>query len=236
MPVKLPPTPPTPPTGNEPPCNLCKGTGKVSKEQSHLDVDGVTQLTSTVTVECTCVRVKWIKDKLKRTVLAKPLLPMIEGKRSMLTPLVIPNDYSKEKVFITGPWAVVAPHIKATIVAHWMTNQDWTYAIVSDLILKNSYLGNDKYETKTGDMDTKTTHLTLMDPSIDLVVVRLGYVAAKNALLPGILHECLNLRENSPTWIVEGSRPWREGHYCWSDEVAQHITDNYEPIDITGDA
>lgn len=67
------------------------------------------------------------------------------------------------------------------------------------------------------------------------MILRLGFLGHKNVAAPGYLKEALMLREVAlkPTWLLMSpSSPFGPGHFTYSDELAEYITEHFDVVDF----
>ena len=119
------------------------------------------------------------------------------------------------------------PHLRHVAVRKPLT---WYLKVVSDAELTTAWLASIALEGKEIlDADAykvSTKFITIPDLVVppDLLVLRMGIKAARNAASPEVLAEALNTRfhEGKPTWLWdEPHHPLNVGHLFWSDAVGR---------------
>ena len=104
----------------------------------------------------------------------------------------------------------------------------WRLRVASDAELTTAWLasiaiqGKDILDADAYTVSTK--YLTLVDLVMppDLLVIRMGVKAARNAAAPEVLQEAIQSRfhEGKPTWLWDQpTHPLNPGHLFWSDSV-----------------
>lgn len=150
------------------------------------------------------------------------------------------GDHIEDSLYIVGPWSAVAPHTRDAVGRRVLRGvrcgKDYAFRIVSDHDLLHASFAR---AGRGGTLDDAPpeTHRDLVDPLWDLVIVRLGFLATRNANAPGVLREALRHRieqSRKPTWIInEGS--WGPGAPSWDQGVQEYVESSMSRVDITED-
>lgn len=147
------------------------------------------------------------------------------------------KDRTSENLFLKGYWPDLLTHFKWALGCK---GPNFRFRLVTDEKLKVVWLGAESYAARAkGKRDEVVTFNSLADivnPDIDLVILRLGFLGHKNVAMPGILKEALMIREFAckPTWLVEvPTSLYGPGHFSYSEEVADYIGVNFEVVNLT---
>lgn len=216
-------------TKQQPECQYCNGTGSIS----------VNELTERF---CECAYLRALMTHLGPEISHAPMLQdspfFVDGENRKDPPLV---DKTVRNLMIFGYWYDIIPHLKWCLVAKGLK---FYTKIVTDEKLKNVWLGNEKYSSKSRkNREEGVTYNSLGDligDNYNLLIIRLGCLGYKNIAMPGILKEALMIRQVSmlPTWLVaEPDNPFVPGHFSYSDDVHSYIAHNkFEVLRISESA
>lgn len=221
----------SPPPDDESSCPICKG------KQWTYEYNGDEMLS----VPCVCLAKQQLRGFLGPEIasanpvksdLYKPQLNSDTGK--------LEGDRTTENLFLKGNWSTICSHL------HWalwgkrrFSKNNFFFKIITDEKLLPVWLGNEAYNRRAAkvrdDIETFNSLADLVsDPT--LLIIRLGYLGYTNRAAPGVLLQALGIREAlyKPTWIVEGSNYFGEGHFSYSAEVGMYIEDNFDVVDLGG--
>jgi hypothetical protein len=130
------------------------------------------------------------------------------------TDLVEPMmDLVETSLWITGAWARLGPELALGLCMHLTAR--WPLlphlVVVTDEDLRVAHFGDG---------------VSSLLEDADLVVVRVGLMATKNASMPGVLLTTVRAREalGLPTWIVDDDKKPISKTHVWSDEVEAYLT------------
>lgn len=146
-------------------------------------------------------------------------------------------------LWVTAPKTWFLAHLRHVAIRR---PPSWYFKVVSDAELMTAWLASVAVEGRDIlDPDAQTltiTHLRLEDLVIppELLVIRLGVKAARNAATPEVLLEALHLREHEgkPTWVWDQPGPGFEladGHISHSVQVEDYL-DTWEHHRVEGKA
>jgi len=149
----------------------------------------------------------------------------------------IEGDRTEDNLFIQGPWKTVCQHLHWTLTGKRRFSHKFHFKIVDDRSLLDVWLGNESYKAKSREVrDDIETHNSLSDLISDatLLIIRLGGVIHSNKAAANVLKEALVSRELlfMPTWVIEGSAPYNDGHKTYNDEVGEYIHDKFDIVDL----
>lgn len=131
-------------------------------------------------------------------------------------------DRNDENLFIEGYPHAVLPHIR-----YVMAKEGFNYfqREVNDMHLRDIYVGNhDKFDSLSECVEKP-----------DIVFLTIGVLSYENVAMPGIIMECLRLREykNKPTWIInKPDDPFNESHEAYSAELDHYIDTHFNYVRI----
>lgn len=178
------------------PCPLCNGSGWIRSETP-------SDLGSYYDKRCRCK---------KREAIIRHLGPEIAGAKVIPeTPLLVvkdgklETDLTTKNLYIESSWETLLPHLRKTL---GMKGVEFYFRVVNDEMVKSVYLKERTAKmrlTAGSDGEVFNSMDDLMGESVDLVIVRFGFLAWKKSEAPaGIMLEALNIRKfcRRPTWIV----------------------------------
>ena len=153
-----------------------------------------------------------------------------KGLRGLTTAPPVPSTPLSEKLN-SNLWIVSGGEFLAHLRHVAIRNPiSWSFRVYSDAELVTSWLasialkGQDIFDADAHTVSTEFLTLTDMVTPPDLLIIRMGIKAARNAAAPEVLQEALQLRmhEGKPTWIWdEPQNPLGPGHLFWSDSLSR---------------
>jgi hypothetical protein len=189
---------------------------------------------------CTCLIIQRIRDILgKDRDICNPRWPSIPTSPLLSADGTVDKTQTNVLLRNTG-YRFVIPHLRLVLASKLRaTGLCFRYLIESDERLKNIWVGNESYSNKPksrrGDEDTVNGLRDLVGGDIDLVIIRLGVLKAKNVEAARILHETLMIRDSlhKPTWLIEEPNdPFGPSYMTYDNNVWDHIAQEFEIIDI----
>jgi len=199
------------PTASENDCKVCSGTGYISMGT-----------TKDFKRPCVCTLRYLYRHSLGDEIYnAKPL------KSSPF------EDRTDQSLFIKANRRDFLPHLRHALICQ---GTNFFHRVTNDSQMLDAWLSKDK-ETSKDSGSTQVTFTSLRDLVEDpsLVVVFLGVTSYSNRALPGVLLESLRIRRfaGAPTWVVTAhNKPYVEGHFAWSPEASDYLTENFETLSI----
>jgi hypothetical protein len=203
-----------------PNCPYCHGDGFLTKpyDPAHPYDPPAADL-------CTCVVHREVLANTERGMAGLTAAPPVED-----SPLM---DFATkgQSVWVTAPDDWMKAHLRHVAIRRPPT---WNFKVVSDANLMTAWLATAAlHGNEILDPDAITVsmeHATLADLVIppDLVVLRMGVKAARNAAAAEVLAEALNLRvhEDKPTWVWDTpTHRLMPGHLFFSDAVGSILRD-----------
>ena len=183
---------------------------------------------------CTCVVHREVLANAERGMAGLTAAPPIEA-----SPLM---DYATKSVWVTATDDWMKAHLRHVAIRRPPT---WNFKVVSDANLMTAWLataalhGNEILDPDA--IAVSMEHATLADLVVppDLVVLRMGVKAARNAAAAEVLAEAINLREHAglPTWIWDTpNHRLMPGHLFFSDAVGSllrglpHLSGDKAPV------
>lgn len=204
----------------KPDCPECRGRGVVPVPRDQLPPFAVGEITQ----PCSCVLVRDLVFNMERG--WKSLSRAEPLKKSPLC--------GKEggNLWITGSTPKFKSHLKK--VASRMGPR-WNFVVVSDADLMDAWLSRG-IEVLDPDIDqmrkaqVSGKFMALSDIAVppELLIIRLGVKAARNAAMPEVFMEALLLREqeSKPTWITDQpTNVLEDGHRSYSGQVEDFLED-----------
>lgn len=134
-------------------------------------------------------------------------------------------SHTENNLWITGEIEWMKAHMRHIAIRKPLS---WKFKMITDKEIMASWLataslaGVDLIDKEAFEITTNKLSIEDLVQPYDLVVFRLGVKAARNSAMPEVLLEALALREHLelPTWVWDQpSRPFHEGHRCWSMAV-----------------
>lgn len=217
-----------------PECKECKGLGYTLGGP-----DGTTQK------ECRNVYYRRLGSRLGVEIATAAVLTE--------SPLYVPSpepgappttDLTKKNLYLKGWWSDLTSHFKWTFICKFgdVGLEAFRFHIVTDERLVSVWLSKEAYTSKARkkreEIVTFNNLAELIGDTYTLVIIRLGFMGHKNVALPGVLKEALMVRQAAaiPTWIVEEPEsPFAPGHFAYSPEVMDYITQRFEVLDLKKD-
>lgn len=200
-------------------CNVCGDTGFTVVE------DGSNGPPTTQV--CMCVLRRQLVANLERGMRnLSHAAPLSKGERSPLTPHV------KADLRVTASPSWFASHLRHTAARQ---SADWGFRVVTDAELMQAWLATAALQgTEILDADVREAapvslrKLTLVDIAEppELLVIRLGVKAARNAAMPEVLYEALLIRNHvgRPTWVWDQpDAPFDQSHLSFSRLVEEYV-------------
>lgn len=206
----------------DPDCTKCGGRGVIR-------VDDEGSLTPTVE-PCQCVIVRRVMDNVNRGWKGLLDAPRIDD-----SPLLQPAE-ENNNLWVTGNTATFRSHLRHVALR---MGPKWGFKVVTDADLMIAWLASAKLEglsildpevaaAAAPVSATKASLPDLVKPP-DVLIVVLGVKAARNAAMPEVLYEALNLRvhDQKPVWIID--QPHQRlalGHRAFDQELS-HLLDGF---------
>lgn len=206
----------------EPACKLCGDVGKTRVETEDIHVAEWKQ--------CVCSFTRGLKLKLGPELVTAKLLDA-----SLLL------DRVKENLHIKADWVTLSSHLKYVLIQmNYEKGLHFYHSIVTDERLKTVWVGDEAYKAKSrkkrDEVDTHNTISDIAGETLDLVIIRLGFLGYPNRAMPGVLKETLLLRQAKakPTWIVEDPEfpPFTDGHFAWNQEVGRYVAERFKEVNL----
>lgn len=144
------------------------------------------------------------------------------------------EDATQKNLFIRTEWPGFLPHLQ-WVLAH--KGILFVFRVVTDTKIKSVFVGDEQYKARPAHMreDTLTFNNLedLVGSSVDLVIIKLGYLGYKNKAASGALLEALLVRDahRKPTWVIDDSRSGYEWNHSRSPEVEEYLS-RFDQIDI----
>lgn len=208
-------------------CPKCGGRGVVPMPLDKMPayvLPGTTQF-------CECVYKRDLMDNLKRG--WKPLTRVKSTKNSPFVGKTRQNWWfrcgSKE----------LAGHVRAAVLRH---SPRWRFSVITDADIMTTWLysANEVFDADVGRArlkgDNNASRVSDLVEPYDLLIIRLGFKAARNVATPEVFLEALLHRENLdlPTWVIDTpTAPLRSTHRAWDEGVQEHMADYYQFLDLT---
>lgn len=203
-------------------CNKCDGFGYVQSDNGHM---GIPQA-----IQCECKIDKALSAQAERAWANLSLVPI---KKS--SPL---NKLFSKNLVISSERDVLRMHLRTSFAKQ--RNPSLFYKVIGDHTLMSAWLGSLHVQgIAVADPDfqreLKVYSLEDLAESPNLLVIRLGTKMARNAAMPEVLVETLEIREhlNKATWLVEEpTKPLEEGHLSWSP-ILEDMIQSWEKVILT---
>jgi hypothetical protein len=194
-------------------CKKCGGWGYIQKDDGHL---GIPQA-----VACECKVQKALDAQAEK---AWTHLSLVPPKKK--SPLI---GKCEENLIIASDKSALQLHLRSALNAYRQPNK--FVKVVGDHTLMSAWLGSMHLQGRDVidpdfQRDLKVYSLEDLAESPSLLIVRLGTKMARNAAMPEVLVETIEMRQhlNKPTWIIDSlDRPLGEGHVAWSRSVEESL-------------
>lgn len=144
------------------------------------------------------------------------------------------GDYLKTNLVFHGPWRGIARHagLAISLHLHALYPTRWPFKIITDEDLRAANFADDKF-----DESSRLRPDDLFGSSVELLVLRLGFLGTKNAAMAGFIYTALRAREvaRKPTWIIidDDGPSFVKGHFSWSEDLARYIGENFTTVRVT---
>jgi len=157
-------------------------------------------------------------DKIRET----PLARLTQDSR-WLSP-----DGTAKNLLITAPWKSLLPHLRLAFGMRWhqgeLRSTPFTFKIITDEQIRVG--------TFADKGDGVESVAQLLNADVDLVVLRLGFLALGNKAMPEILRSAIMHRvemSQRPLWLIEDPKePFTRGHLSWSDKVGEYVATAFQ--------
>jgi hypothetical protein len=150
------------------------------------------------------------------------------------------GDRTEEDLFLKGSWSLVCSHLRWCLLLKRKNYPEFTFKLVDDQRLIDVYVGNEAFKNKSESArESYETNNSLSDLVRDpsLLLVRLGILRTANKAAASAVLSALTIRAAAgmPVWIIEGDRPFGDGHRAYNHELGDYIDDRYEIVDLRVD-
>jgi hypothetical protein len=202
-------------------CQLCKGARwKIVGDKAQ---------------PCICLKLRMLQEYLgpeigvARRIQRSPLYTLNDDCKSAKL------DRTTENLFIKATWPTLLPHLRLALGHRYFQQSTFRFATVTDERVIRVYVGDESFKHRSSKVrEDRENYNGLHDlvEAPDLVLVRLGYLAYKNAAAPGALKEALMIREaaHKPTWVIQN--PHQEYPLSWNEEVAAYVVAHFAVVDL----
>ena len=149
-------------------------------------------------------------------------------------------DRMEDNLFLKGPWSLVCQHLRWCLVLKHHRYPDFTFKLVSDQRVVDVYVGAESYKNKAAkDREYGENNNSLSDlvEEPDLLLLRLGVLGSSNKAAANAVLSVLRIRgdEGKPVWVIEGDRPFGDGHRAYNYELGDYIEDRFDVEDLRAD-
>lgn len=202
----------------DPNCKTCRGVGWVRLDETHKQ-------------QCRCEWRQQISKHLGPEIADAPNIlssPLYSVKNSQIT------DRTGQNLFIYSTWRALLPHLKWTLANKGV---EFRFKVISDQDIKQVFVGAMNFRAMVAaDRGDEPAFNSLDDlvGSVDLLVLKFGFLGHKNIAAPGATLEALYIRESKrlPTWLVSlPDRPFVNSH-AHSPELEMYIDRKFKKLDL----
>ena len=194
-------------------CKKCGGLGYIQKDDGHM---GMPQA-----IQCDCVIDKALDSQAERAWTHLSVAPI--RKRSPL------NKKCHQNLVVTATPDQLRLHLRSALGQ--LRNPNLFVKVIGDHTLMSAWLGSMQIQgmdiaDPDFQRDLKVYSLDDLAEAPYLMVIRLGTKMARNAAMPEVIVETIEIRDHlkKPTWlIVDPAKPLEEGHIYWSPMLIDMI-------------